>query len=134
MAEAIRSFRDLVVWQQAHALVLDIYQVTKNFPSEERFGLTSQLRRAAYSIAANIVEGFGRRSTKEFLQALNFSNGSLEETRYCLMLSFDLKYVKVDDRSRLEGRCTKVGQLLGALRRALMEKTRNTEHGTRNTR
>ena len=84
---ALRSFTELEVWQKAHALVLDVYRVTDRFPDRERFGIVAQLRRAAASIPANIAEGFGRRTTKELLQSVAISNGSLEESRYFLILS-----------------------------------------------
>jgi four helix bundle protein len=78
----LKSFRELEVWQKAHSLVLEIYRVTARFPDSEKYGIVSQLRRAAMSIPANIAEGFGRRGTKEFLQCLAIGNGSLEETRF----------------------------------------------------
>jgi four helix bundle protein len=77
--ETVKSFRDLEVWKKSHQLVLEIYRMTSTFPKDERFGIISQLRRAAYSIPANMAEGFGRRSTKELLQFLAISNGSIEE-------------------------------------------------------
>ncbi len=133
MASEIKCFRDLMVWQQAHEVVLDIYRVIGAFPDHERYGLVSQMRRAAYSNAANIVEGFGRRTTKEFLPCLNVSKGSLEEIRYCAILSFDLRYLNKEAQDRLEQRCDRVGQLLGALKRSLVARARDTEHETRNT-
>jgi four helix bundle protein len=87
-----RSFRDLIVWQKAHAFVLGIYEVSKGFPREEVYGLTSQFRRAAVSIPANIAEGFCRRSSLEKLRFLNIAHSSLEETRYYLILAEDLGY------------------------------------------
>lgn len=85
-------WKDLKVWQKAHALVLDVYKVTKEFPKEEMFGLASQLRRSAASIPANIVEGQSRNTTKEYLQFLYNARGSIEETRYHLLLSKELDY------------------------------------------
>jgi four helix bundle protein len=87
-----RNFRDLIVWQKAHAFVLGIYEVSKGFPREEVYGLTSQFRRAAVSIPANIAEGFCRRSSLEKLRFLNIAHSSLEETRYYLILAEDLGY------------------------------------------
>ena len=86
----LKSFRDLEVWKKSHQLVLEIYRITNTFPKDERFGVISQLRRAAYSIPANMAEGFGRRSTKELLQFLAIANGSIEEIRYFIFLSCDL--------------------------------------------
>ncbi len=93
----ISSFRDLKVWQKAHELVLDIYKLTKKFPQEEKYGLISQMRRAAVSITTNIVEGFRRISVKESLNFYNISNGSLEELRYEIQIVFDLGYISSDE-------------------------------------
>jgi four helix bundle protein len=87
-----KSFQDLIVWQRAHELVLKIYQITKDFPEDERFGLTSQMRRSAVSIPANIAEGFKKWSKNDKARFLNIAQSSLEETRYYLILSRDLKY------------------------------------------
>jgi four helix bundle protein len=89
---AAKTFEDLVVWQKAHQLVLAIYKLTKHFPREEIFGLTSQFRRAAISVAANIAEGFKRATVPDKLRHLNIAQGSLEEVRYYLILSHDLQY------------------------------------------
>lgn len=85
-----RSFKDLMVWQKAHQFVLLVYQLSNDFPKSEVYGLTSQLRRAAVSIAANIAEGFKKRSLADKLRFLNIAQGSLEECRYYLILVKDL--------------------------------------------
>ena len=85
-----QTFNDLRIWQLAHKLTLFIYTQTKSFPSSEKFSLTDQIRRAAVSIAANIAEGFGRHSKKEFINFLFISLGSLEEVRYYLILAIVL--------------------------------------------
>lgn len=87
-----QTFRDLVVWQKAHEFVLCIYKMTAKFPKEERFCLTSQFRRAATSVAANIAEGFSRKSNAEKVRFYNVSEGSLEECRYYIILCKDLEY------------------------------------------
>ena len=87
-----KTFEDVDIWQRAHEFVLAVYQITELFPKHELFGLTSQLRRAAVSIAANFAEGFRKESTKEKLRFYNISLGSLEECRYYLRLSKDLGY------------------------------------------
>jgi|SRR3989344_8170188 len=90
MAQQIRTFKDLKVWAKAHQLVLEVYLITKKFPAEEKFGLTSQIRRAAVSVACNIVEGFRRKSIKDSLNFYNIADGSLEELKYQSILSHDL--------------------------------------------
>jgi four helix bundle protein len=87
-----KTFTDLIVWQKSHQFVLAVYKLTDNFPTHEAFGLTSQLRRAAVSIPANIAEGFKRRSKQEKKRFLNIAQASLEECRYYLILAKDLKY------------------------------------------
>src|SRR5947209_1279006 len=87
-----RTFQDLLVWQKAHRLVLLVYQLTDGFPQKEIYGLTSQFRRAAVSIPANIAEGFRKRGKSDKARFMNISQGSLEECRYYLILANDLKY------------------------------------------
>lgn len=102
------------------------YELTKNFPRDERFGLTIQFRRAVVSIPANIAEGFGRRTTKELLQSLAVANGSLEEARYYAFLASDLGYIERTQFEVLENQCGSVARLMGGLRRSLQAKTRRT--------
>ena len=80
----IKSFKDLKVWEKSHSLVLKIYKITGSFPCEEKYGLTSQIRRSVSSIPTNIVEGYKRKTTKDYLHFLNISETSLEETKYLL--------------------------------------------------
>jgi four helix bundle protein len=96
---AAKRFMDLIVWQKAHAFVLDVYHLTKAFPRDELFGLTSQLRRAATSIPANIAEGFKKTGKADKLRFYNISQGSLEECRYYLLLARDLGYCNTDAQS-----------------------------------
>ncbi|MFC1594290.1 four helix bundle protein [Candidatus Omnitrophota bacterium] len=93
----INDFQDLLVWKKSHALVLEIYSMTKLFPREERFGLTQQMRRAAISVPANIAEGFKRRGHRDKVHFYNISQSSLQEVRYYLFLARDLKYVTSAD-------------------------------------
>ena len=90
--EPAKTFRDLIVWQKAHEYALNVYKYTKKFPKEEQFALTSQFRRAAVSIAANIAEGFKKKSNKEKLRLMNVAQASLEECRNYEILSRDLEY------------------------------------------
>jgi four helix bundle protein len=98
---AAQTFRDLLVWQKAHQFVLGVYQLTTAFPRQETFGLSLQMRRAAVSIAANIVEGFAKRSKADKARFLNMAEGSLEESRYYLILSQDLGYGKTEELHNL---------------------------------
>jgi four helix bundle protein len=88
-----QSFTELIVWQKAHQFVLSVYEITKGFPKEEIYGLTSQFRRAAVSIPANIAEGYRKRGKKDKVRYFNIAEGSLEECKYYLILSKDLKYI-----------------------------------------
>jgi four helix bundle protein len=91
-----RQYKDLVAWQRSHQVTLAIYRQTRQFPTEERFGLTSQLRRAAYSVPANISEGSGRDTNKDYLRFLVIAISSLKETEYFLLLARDLGYLAGD--------------------------------------
>jgi len=115
--EPARSFEDLIVWQKAHAFVLEVYRLTADFPREEQYGLTSQLRRAAVSIPANIAEGFKRRGKADKARLMNIAEGSLEEARYYLRLAGDLGYVR---KAALTDSATEVGRLLGSYARTLL--------------
>jgi four helix bundle protein len=108
-------WKDLIVWQKAHALVLEIYKVTADFPEKERYGLTQQIRRSSASVAANIVEGKSKKTDKEFSAFLYNSRGSLEETRYHLLLSRDLGYIADKQYDLLENLSTEVSFLLNKL-------------------
>jgi four helix bundle protein len=99
--EPAKSFEDLLVWQKAHSFVLTIYRLTGPFPKHELFGLTSQFRRAAVSIPANIAEGFRRRGSSDKARFFNIAQTSLEECRYYLILTRDLDYADTLDANRL---------------------------------
>ena len=96
-----RLYRNLVAWQRSHELTLAIYKQTQRFPTEERYGLTSQLRRAAYSVPANISEGSGRETNRDYLRFLIIAFSSLKETEYFLMLARDLGYLSDDQYDAL---------------------------------
>jgi four helix bundle protein len=106
--EPARIFTDLIVWQKAHKFVLEVYKYTLLFPKEETYALTSQFRRAAVSIAANIAEGFRKKSDKDKIKFYNTSQGSLEECRYYIILSKDLKYGKNEHLSVLIAEVSKI--------------------------
>jgi four helix bundle protein len=106
-----KSFEQLIVWRKAHQFVLGIYRFTESFPRQEIYGLTSQLRRAAVSIPANIAEGFKKRGRADKARFLNIAQASLEECRYYLILTKDLNY---GDTTRLQPQLEEVSKLLGA--------------------
>ena len=112
MNKVIR-FQDLQVWQEAHALVLTVYSITNTFPDSEIYGLTSQMRRAAISVPANIAEGFNRRGIKDKLKFYNVAESSLEELKYYFILSRDLDYIESNDA--LLQHADKIGRLLNGL-------------------
>ena len=111
----MKDFRDLQVWQKAHRLVIAIYESTAGFPVEERYGLTSQLRRGATSVAANIAEGCGRGSNPDFARFLQHSMGSASELEYHLLLALDLHVLDQDTHTRLSNDTTEVKRMLAAL-------------------
>ena len=104
-----KSFKELIVWQKAHRLVLNVYRATKQFPKEEMYGLTSQLRRSSVSIAANIAEGFKKKGIADKLKYMNTAQGSLSESDYHLLLANDLEYFNT---SELMNDADEVGRLL----------------------
>ena len=106
-----QTFQDVVLWQKAHAWVLEIYRTTAGFPKHEMFCLTSQFRRAAVSVPANFAEGFKKRGKADKLRFYNIAQGSLEECRYYLILSRDLEYA---DTRVLEEQLDEVGRMLNA--------------------
>ena len=106
------TFKDLIVWQKSHLLVLKIYEITKQFPREEIYGLTNQIRRAAYSVPANIVEGKKKKTIPHQLSFINIAEGSLEEVKYFLILSKDLKYIEEDRYNELLKDAEEIGKLL----------------------
>jgi len=113
------GYQKLIVWKEAHNLVLHIYTITKHWPKDELFGLISQIRRAAVSIPANIVEGQARSSKKEFYQFLSIANGSLVEVEYYIQLSLDLGYISQEEYDSIQPEQKKVGYLLHAFMRSL---------------
>jgi len=111
----VKDFRELKVWQKAHELTLSVYRVTAAFPREELYGLTSQLRRASASIAANLAEGCGRSGDAEFARFCSMAMGSASELEYHLLLAKDLKLIKPADYEELAPRATELKRMLTAL-------------------
>ena len=115
----IRSHRDLIAWQKAVELVARSYELTKTFPSDERFGLTQQLRRAAVSIAANIAEGKGRGTTNELIRFLTIASGSLTELDTHFVIAQRLGYITSETLSEVERQIEEVGRIITGLRKSL---------------
>jgi len=113
----LNNFWDMDVWKKSHELALRIYTVTGGFPSQERFGLTSQIRRAVVSIPANIAEGFRKHGKKDKANYYNIAHGSLEEVRYYLLLTKDLSYLS-DIKEEWE-LAEDISKMLMALRKSL---------------
>jgi four helix bundle protein len=116
MEKPSKSFRDVIVWQKAHAFVLGVYGVTERFPKSEVYGLSSQFRRAAVSIPANIAEGFKKRGKSDKLRYYNIAQGSLEECQYYVILAHDLRYA---DTTSLGDQLDEVARLLESYAAAL---------------
>jgi four helix bundle protein len=111
----MKDFRDLKVWEKGHQLTLALYKVTKTFPTDERFGLVSQIRRCTASIPANIAEGCGKRGHGEFSRYLQIATGSASEVEYHLLLSKDLEYIGVQDYAMLAKQVVEIKKMLAAL-------------------
>ncbi len=111
----IKKFTDLRVWRDGHKLVLDIYKITQNFPKEEIFGLTSQLRRAGVSFTSNIAEGFSRSSYKEKIQFYFIALGSLTEVQNQLLVAKDICYISSEEFSRLAQQTVEISKMTNGL-------------------
>jgi len=119
----VKNYQELVAWQKAMDLVEDVYKLTKHFPREELYALTSQIRRAAVSVPSNIAEGQGRRTTSDFLRHLSIAYGSLREVETQAMIAQRLKYVAGANVKSVIDRAGDVGRLLNGLMSALEKRT-----------
>ena len=119
----IKTFKDLIVWQEAMNLVEMDYLQTRTFPKEEMYGLTSQMRRSAVSIPANIAEGNGRKSRNEYLQFLSVANGSLTELETHILIAERLNFLTKEVTEQIQTQVKTVGRLLTALRKSLTHNT-----------
>ncbi len=111
----MKDFRSLQVWEKAHRLTLDVYTVTRSFPREELYGLTSQMRRCSASIGANIAEGCGKRGNNEFQRYLQIASGSASELDYHLLLARDLSFLPQTDYARMEKDLSTLRKMLTSL-------------------
>ena len=115
----LKNYTELIAWQKAMDLVEQIYEATRQFPKEELYGLTSQIRRAAVSIPSNIAEGQGRRSTNEFLHFLSIAHGPLRETETQVFIADRLKYLSKSHVNKLITLSAEVGRLINGLANSL---------------
>jgi len=116
-----KGFRKLIIWQRGHSFVLIIYKLTAAFPRDELYALTSQLRRAAISVVANIVEGNSRHSKKDYIRFIVISIGSLSEVEYYLLLAHDLGYISDTQYEQLEQKQKELARLLYGLLKSQQE-------------
>ena len=114
-----RSYKDLVVWQKGIALAKLVYALTKNFPSDEKFGLVAQMRRAAVSIPSNVAEGQARRTTGEFIQFISHAEGALAELDTQLIISIELRFARAENADTAFGLISELRRMLNVLRRRL---------------
>ncbi len=115
----MRDFKELKVWQKAHRLVIEVYRHSRNFPQDERFGLTAHLRKSATSMPSNIAEGCGRESERELARFLSIAAGSASESEYQLLLARDLGYLQPDVHRQLDDQVNEVKRMLNSFIRAL---------------
>lgn len=115
----MQDYKSLKVWQKAHSLVLEIYFLTSQYPKEELYGLTSQIRRAAISIAANIAEGSSRKSKKDFTRFLEIGFGSAKEVEYELLLSKDLNYIQLESFTKIQHQIEEIKKMFVGLMKAI---------------
>ncbi len=128
MSGKINTYKDLIVWQKSIVLVTDIYSITRNFPMEEKFGLVNQLNRAVVSIPTNIAEGWGRESSKNYLQFLRISRGSLMEVETLILISKNLNYINDEQHKIITNGIEEVGKILQGLIKSIQQKINITEN------
>ena len=121
----VKSYRDLIVWKKSVELVQDVYILTTGFSSNERFGLTSQMRRSAVSVPSNIAEGWGRKRTGNYIQFLSIASGSLAELNTQVEISYRLGFFDKDQFDVLENKMMEIGKMLFVLIQKLEKQTHN---------
>jgi four helix bundle protein len=118
----MQDFTQLKVWEKAHSFTINLYKITKDFPSEERFGLINQIRRASVSIESNISEGCGRDGDKEFSHFLNIAQGSAYEVKCQILIARDLKYLDLNKSQLLTDKIDEISRMINALNQKLRAK------------
>ena len=127
----IKSFEELIIWQEARKFTNNIYKLTKIFPQEELYGLTSQTRRAAVSVMSNIAEGFDRRTTKEFISFLIIARASASEVQNDLYISLDLNYINKEEFQATYNHAQKIAKLINGLITYLKSQTESYSKTTK---
>jgi four helix bundle protein len=117
-----QSFKDLVVWQRAVELTVNVYKLTGKFPDSERFGLTNQMRRASVSIASNIAEGYGRSTKGEYVQFLGHARGSCSELETQIVIARKLGFGVIQNLDAADSLCNEAGRMLGGLMKSIRAK------------
>lgn len=120
----IEAYSDLIVWQKSIAMITAVYSLVKNFPDDERFGLTSQIKRCSVSIPSNIAEGWGRSSSKSFAQFLRIAKGSLYELETQILIAKNLKYIT--NSNEIDGLIIEISKMLNSLIKKLEEKSNHS--------
>ena len=123
----LKNYRELKVWQKAYQFCIEVYKITKTFPRGEIYGLTSQIRRAAVSVPSNIAEGYGRKTTREYVQALYIAYGSNCELETQILLSADLGYIKADKLEKLQEDIGDIERMLKGLIKSLEDRAGSKE-------
>lgn len=118
-----KGYRKLKIWEKAHKLAIEVYKISKSFPKEELYGLTSQIRRAAFSVPLNIVEGHASISRREFLNFLNIANRSLVEIEYLLEVVEEVSFLSKTEHQRLEDMRGEIAVMLNAFTKSIRNKT-----------
>lgn len=131
-SSTIRSYRDLLVWQKSMDLLVEIYEVTKDFPKEELYGLSSQIKRAVVSVPSNIAEGSSRRTTREFIRFINIATGSLAELETQLIAAERLSFFSEEKKDILLYQTDEISRMLQGLHDSLIAKI-NSDHSTLNS-
>ena len=111
----MKSYRDLIVWQKSVDMVTHVYRLLKRFPEDEKYGLTSQIKRSAVSVSSNIAEGYGRNYTKEYIRFLNISRGSLYEMQTQLQIAINLEFLKSNDLIDVNDLSLQIEKMLNSL-------------------
>ena len=117
----IKTFRDLIIWQKSMGLVTEIYRMTKRMPKDEEYGLKAQMRRCAVSIPSNVAEGYGRKSTNDYIRFLNITMSSLYELQTQIEIALNLEYIKQEDFDKLHEAAREIERMLSSLVRKIKE-------------